>query len=40
MIEIKLINNPQDLQQVCRLRSAVYVEELGASYISQIVPCQ
>ncbi|MFN8002651.1 MAG: hypothetical protein U0X75_16725 [Acidobacteriota bacterium] len=30
MIEIKLINNPQDLQQVFRLRYAVYVEELGA----------
>jgi len=30
MIEIKLIDNPQDLQQVFRLRYAVYVEELGA----------
>ncbi|HMV51645.1 MAG TPA: GNAT family N-acyltransferase, partial [Blastocatellia bacterium] len=30
MIEIKLINNPQELQQVFRLRYAVYIEELGA----------
>lgn len=30
MIEIKLINNPQDLQQVFRLRYEIYVEELGA----------
>lgn len=30
MIQIKLIDNPQDLQQVFRLRYAVYVEELGA----------
>jgi hypothetical protein len=30
MIDIKLINNQQDLQQVFRLRYAVYVEELGA----------
>ena len=30
MIEIKLIDNPQDLQRVFRLRYAVYVEELGA----------
>ena len=30
MTQIKLINNPQDLQQVFRLRYAVYVEELGA----------
>lgn len=31
MIQVKLINNPQDLQQVFRLRYAVYVEELGAA---------
>lgn len=30
MIQIKLIDNQQDLQQVFRLRYAVYVEELGA----------
>lgn len=30
MIEIKLIDNQQDLQRVFRLRYAVYVEELGA----------
>lgn len=30
MIEIKLIDNQQDLQQVFQLRYAVYVEELGA----------
>ena len=30
MIEIKLVDNPQDLQQVFRLRYTVYVEELGA----------
>ncbi len=30
MIQIKLIDNQQDLQQVFRLRYAVYVKELGA----------
>lgn len=30
MTKIKLIDNPRDLQQVFRLRYAVYVEELGA----------
>ena len=30
MIQIKLIDNQQDLQQVFRLRYAAYVEELGA----------
>jgi len=31
MIEIRLIEHPADLQQVFRLRYAVYVEELGAA---------